>query len=473
MLPPVVASFQEPGQDPGRCLAYIEKLVDYLLCEPLTVGRIFGSPELDALCQQIGRRNLGALGLETPPESTPGVAVYIASKLQSSGGHTTALLDLIRLSPKCHSIILITGVCGRTDLASIQRRLSVVPDIELVCVPAGGHVQKLSWIQAYLHKIAPSSVWLFNHHQDSVAIAAVQPDRGYQLNFYHHADDRLCLGVCLGHGKHFDISPAQFHKCRDEVGLQDNRYLPLTATDLQGSYTGDKLATTPMVTCTAAGFNKVEVSYFAQYVDVIPRVLKATGGRHIHIGRLTRLARWRLRQNMTRIGVPLDALVYIPHVHSVWRALHEHRVDLYINSFPYGGSKTMVEVMGAGVPIIVHRNIADRLIGGLDMAYDGAYSWRNPEELYQQLITCSREFLTEQSVLARAWYEKYHSESAISVILSTPDSLGEVPDLKPGFKVDVLMKAWQLAHEATFFSVAKKRLWRVYRSIKSNWGRRC
>lgn len=471
MLPPVVASLQAPGQDPDRCLAQIERLVDYLMCEPLTVGRIFGSQELDALCQQIGRRNLEALGLETAPGATADVAVYIASKLQSSGGHTTALLDTIRLSPTCRSIILLTGVCGRTDIASLQRRLSEVPDVELVCVPAGGHMQKLSWIQNYLHTLAPASVWLFNHHQDSVAIAAVQPGRGYQLNFYHHADDRLCLGVCLDHGTHFDISPALYHKCRDEVRQQDNRYLPLTATDLQGRNTGDKLATSPMVTCTAAGFNKVEVGYFVQYVEVIPHVLKTTGGRHVHIGRLTRLARWRLRKNMRRLGVPLEAFVYIPHVHSVWRALHEHRVDLYINSFPYGGSKTMVEVMGAGVPIIAHRNIADRLIGGLDMVYDGACSWRDPEELYQQLAACTHDFLTEQSGLARAWYEKYHSDTAIRAILSYPDAGVEVPDLKPGFKVDVLLKAWQLAHEVTFSGVAKRTLWRLYRTVKSIHGR--
>lgn len=471
VLPPSLRKLLHPSKDPGQCLAEIELFVDYLLCEPLTVGRVFGSRELDDLCQQIGRRNLEACGIAEPPCSTSDVAIYIASKLQSSGGHTAALLDMIRLSPKRRSVILITGVCGKTDYKAISRRLSEVPNVELIDVPPGGHLQKLTWIHNYLHELSPSIVWLFNHHQDSVAVAAVQPDRGYHLNYYHHGDDRLCLGVCLGYGTHFDISPINFHRCRCEVQLHGNKYLPQTATDLLGDGQGDKSKFSGLVTCTAAGFNKVEVDYFVQYVDVIPQLLRITSGRHVHIGRLTLFARWRLRRLMRHLGVPLESFVYVPHVHSVWRALHEYQVDLYVASFPYGGGKTMVEVMGAGVPIIMHKHIADRMIGGFDMVYDGASTWRDPEELYQILMFSNREFLSEQSILARAWYEKYHSANVIRKLLARPDSLIEVPQLKPNFATDPLLHAWQIAREIAFFGVIKRRLWRLYRRIKSILGR--
>lgn len=471
MLPPAIDSLQDSFQNAGRCLEQIEVFVDYLLCESLTVGRIFGSHELDDLCQRIGRRNLETLGIAEPPQATSDVAVYIASKLQSSGGHTAALLDVIRLSPKRRSIILVTGVCGRTDYKAVHRRLSEAPNVELVNVPPGGHLQKLSWIQKFLHEQAPSIVWLFNHHQDSVAVAAVQPDREYDLNFYHHGDDRLCLGVCLSFGTHFDISPVLFHKCRNEVGVKGNRYLPLTATDLLGGSLKNKNESSGLVTCTAAGFNKVEVSYFLQYVDVIPRLLHVTGGCHIHIGRLSQFARWRIYRQMKHLGVPRESFVYIPLVHSVWHALHDYKVDLYIASFPYGGSKTMVEVMGAGVPIIIHRNIADRMIGGLDMVYDGACSWREPEELYQLLKIYNRDFLREQGTLARAWFKKYHSASVISEILTNPYSSIEVPQLKPEYVADPLLHAWQIAREVTFLGVIKRNLWRLYRRFKSILGR--
>lgn len=472
MLPPSISKQLHSDEDLGMRLASIERFVDYLLCEPLTVGCVFGSHDLDESCQHIGRRNLEIGGIAEPPDSTSDITVYIASKLQSSGGHTAAMLDVIKLSPKRRSIILVTGVCGKTDYSALHRRLNEVQDVELINVPPGGHLQKLTWIQNYLQKIKPSVVWLFNHHQDSVAVAAVQPNRGYHLYYYHHGDDRLCLGVCLGFATHYDISPINYHRCRDEVGLEGNKYLPQTATDLLAVSREPNMDSVGLVTCTAAGFNKVEVDYYAQYVDVIPQVLSITGGSHIHIGRLTLFARWRLRRIMQRLGVPSRSFVYIPHVHSVWRALQDYKVDLYIASFPYGGGKTMVEVMGAGVPIIIHKNIADRMIGGLDMVYDGAPTWRDPAELYHLLAQFNQQFLGEQRVLARAWYEKYHSPDVIREILANTEVSIEIPALKPDYEIDSLLRAWQFAREVTIIGVVKRQLWRLYRRIKSVVGRR-
>lgn len=472
MLPPLIDRLREPRQDPDKCLAQIELFVDYLFCEPITVGRIFGSRELDDLCQQIGRRNLENMGLVSSPQVTSEIAVYIATKLQSSGGHTAGLLDVIRLSPKRRSIILVTEVCGRSDHAALTRLLREVPNIELIKVPPGGHLKKLTWIQKYLQDLAPSCVWLFNHHQDSVAVAAVQPNRGYHLNYYHHGDDRLCLGVCLGYGTHYDTSPALFYKCRDVVQMQGNRYLPLTVTDLPSRGLKGNSTSLGLVTCTAAGFNKVEVDYFIQYVDVIPQLLRITGGRHVHIGRLTQFARWRLRRRMRQLEVPLESFVYVPYVRSVWQALRQYQVNLYFASFPYGAGRTMVEVMGAGVPIIIHRNIADRMIGGLDVVYDGASSWRTPEELYKLLKNCNRDFLQKQGDLARNWYEKYHTDRVIAESLVDPNLLIDVPNLKPGYQADPLLSAWQIAREVTILGVIKRQLWRFYRRFKSTLGRR-
>lgn len=458
------------NQDANRCLVEIESFVDYLLCEPLIVGRVFGSYELDELCQEIGRRNLEGCGIPTPrPQAN--VAVYIASKLQSSGGHTAALLDVIKHSPQRRSIVLITGVCGKTDYKAIKIRFTEIPNVELIAVPPGRHLQKLTWIQHYLHNLSPSIVWLFNHHQDSVAVAAVQPNRGYHLNYYHHGDDRLCLGVCLGYGTHFDISPINYHKCHDEVQLRNNKYLPQTATDFSSISKLNKSELSDLVTCTAAGFNKVEVDYVVKYVDVIPNLLLRTGGQHIHIGRLTIFARWHIWRRMRQLGVPEASFTYVPYVHSVWKTLQKYKVDLYVASFPYGGGKTMVEVMGAGVPIIIHKNIADRMIGGLDMVYDGAFTWRTVEDLYKTLKTLNQETLMEQSSMARAWYEKYHSAHIIKTLLVNSNSNIEIPQLKPGYAADPLMQAWQIAKEITFFGVIKRQLWRLHRKIKSIWGR--
>lgn len=456
-------------RDPEACLSQLEQLVDYLFCEPLTVGKIFGSSDLDAICQQIGQHNIQRLGIGEPPTPNPDVAVYIASELQASGGHTSALADIIRLSPKRRSIVLVTNICGTTKYLAVSQRFSRLANIELIYAPAAGLLTRLDWLQSLLHELAPATVWLFNHHQDSVAVAAVQPDRGYQLNFYHHGDDRLCLGACLGFGKHFDTSPILFHHCSI---LRDNgnSYLPLVVAD-QGKLLLAEKPFSKLVTCTAAGFNKLEVSYPFQYADIIAQVLLITKGRHIHIGRLTPLARCRIRWRMHRLGVPSESFIYIPYVPSVWLALQEHEVNVYLASFPYGGGRTLVEVMGAGLPIVAHRHIADRMIGGLDMIYNGAPTWRKPDELYQLLRTIDDVFLQEQGLMARAWYEKYHQEAIVAKSIVSPTVPLNIPELKEGYTSDPLLTAWQIASEVKFIGVLKRFLWRRYRRAKAIAGR--
>ena len=44
----------------------------------------------------------------------------------------------------------------------------------------------------------------------------------------------------------------------------------------------------------------------------------------------------------------MERFIYMPWVPSVWKTLHDCRVDLYIASFPYGGGLTLIEAMGAG-----------------------------------------------------------------------------------------------------------------------------
>ena len=458
--------------DIGSGLAAIQRLVDHLFCEPLTIGHFFGAERLDRFCQELGRRNLQQLRLPTSQRNAhAGPVVYIASKLHISGGHTAALLDVIRLSPEKCAVVLVTETCGRTAREQLRLRFGSESRAKLEFVPPGGHAAKLSWLQARLHELGPAKVWLFNHHQDSVAVAAVQPGQAYELRFYHHGDDRLCLGARLDFGTHFDPIPAAVHNCTALRNGHRSHYLPLVAVD--AGYAGARLTAPwnrPLVTCTAAGYNKVEVEYFVQYVDVVPELLKITGGRHIHIGRLSRLAQWRIGQGLRRRGIPTDAFLYIPWVPSVWRTLQTEGVDLYFASFPYGGGRTLVEVMGAGVPAILHRHTTVRMIGGFDMAYDEALTWREPRELYDKLRQVNPDFLVLQGKLARAWYERYHDESVLAGALRDPTSV-IAPDPKPGYVPDELLSAWQAASEVTWNGLLKRTAVRAFRRASSALGR--
>lgn len=463
--------------DYDSALSSIQRLVDQVFCEPINTAHIFGSKLLDDLCQEVGLLNLRKLQKiqsilpNSPQQSDQNQhVVYVVSKLQASGGHTAVLADFIRLGPASRATILVTGIGGITDRNAIQHRFNAIQDLTFEYAPRGKNIDKLDWLQQRIAELQPKDLWLFNHHQDSVAIAAVQPNVGYTLHFYHHGDHHLCLGVHLSYADHIDIHPMGYHCCRDELKIDGNRYLPMTVNDL-----GNRIDSLPfksgsnLITCTAAGFNKVEIPYFIQYVDVIPQLLLASGGTHIHIGRLTPLALKRIRQGLSKLGLSQSAFIQIPFVTSVWKALHEYKVDLYITSFPYGGARTLIEVMGAGIPLAMHSHSTSRLLGTFDMAYEGAFVWRNPEELYSLVKSVEPEMLKAFSKLARKRYLDFHTEDMLINALALDSQPLKAPALLKGYQHDGLQKAIDVSNQVSCISAIKRFLYRTYRQLKSSW----
>lgn len=458
-------------------LSSIERLVNQIFCEPINTAQIFGSKLLDDLCQEIGLQNLCKLQsnidlfLDNTKQDAKlqNVVVYVVSKLQASGGHTAVLADIIRLAPHSHSIILVTGVGGVTDHQAIQYRFDAIPNVTIEYAPRGKCLDKLNWIQKRFLALKPADVWLFNHHQDSVAIAAVQPNAGYQLHFYHHGDHHLCLGVHLDYADHVDIHPMGYHYCRDKLNIKNNRYLPMSVKDLGGRPDSLKFKSgSNFITCTAAGFNKVEVPYFIQYVDVIPALIHASGGKHIHIGRLTKIALRKIRNGLHQLGLSESSFIYIPFVSSVWKALHDYQVDMYVTSFPYGGARTLIEAMGAGMPIAIHSHCTSRLLGTFDMVYEGALIWRNPNELYEYVRNVDIATLSSHSKMARSRYLAYHSEDiVISALADNAAPLSATP-LYDGYMPDNLQQALDISNQVSCIGAIRRFLYRNYRQWKSS-----
>ena len=453
-----------------KALVRIERLVDRVFCEPLNTAEIFGNHFLDEMCQRIGRSCLGRIQVEsfaavhncTDVAPSPRV-VFVLSRLQASGGHTAVLADIVRLGDS-PATVLITGVGGPTNRRAIEHRFSGIANLHFEYAPSGLRLPKLAWLQRRLLMLDPDTVWLLNHHQDSVAVAAVQPNQRYVLKYLHHGDHHLCLGVFLPFGEHFDLHPMGYHSCRDVLLIPANKYLPLVAHDRgHTAVAGRADDARALITCTAAGRNKIEVPYWLSYAEVIPAVLRKNLGQHIHIGRLSLAFRFRIWLTMRRMGVPSRSFVYIPYVNSVWQALKDYRVDVYISSFPYSGARTLVEVMGAGIPVALHSHASTRFLSTLEMAPDGACIWRDITELNDFLTRESRQTLSERGAKARQHYEKWHAESLLSQVLKGHSLVVPVTRAALTDTIDELERALEIARQAS--------LSRVLRSYWVRFGR--
>jgi glycosyltransferase involved in cell wall biosynthesis len=453
-------------------LRLIHDFVERIVTEPLCVSQVFGSRDLDQLCLRIGRQNLSSLCVRQevpwPLRTSRSRIVYVVSRLQRSGGHSRLVQDFIRAQPDKDHLILSTGVGGPSDEDYLSKMYA---DNDSVCFLAAPHTDlqsRLTWMQSMLAGSQPEHVHLLNHHQDSVAVAALVPELGLKGTFLHHGDHHLCLGVYMGHLTHVDLHPMGYHYCRDELGV-DNRYLPLTFEDkyfvpVQTGFASGGCLTT----ATAARFNKVEIPYYISYLDTIPRVLKVTGGRHIHIGKLTPWALRRMRTQMRKNGVPEDSLIYIEWTPSVWKSLQEHAVDVYIASFPYGGGVTLIEAMGAGVPVIMHQHMHSRVLSGLELAYPEAFRWADSEVLLSHLAAIEPERLEREKRLSRQRYETFHRPEILRAYLHDPDLMQlPIPPLMSEFKPRYDEWAAWAESQLSFSRLAYRFAYRTWRRLRS------
>jgi len=449
-------------------LASIERVVDDVFCEPLNTAEIFADADLDAACQAIGATSLARLG--PAPQVTPGgPPVFIASMLQRSGGHTAVLADIARHTGQ-GATVLLTGVVGPTHLGALAHLFRGIEPLRFEKAPRGNRFVKLTWLQSRLRSLAPSTVWLVNHHADSVAVAAVQPDQGYVLKYLHHGDHHLCLGVMLPFGEHYDPHAMGFHNCREVLHRSDNRYLPMAVLPPQPAPdtapAADRIG--PLVTCTAAGANKIEHAYWPAYADVVAELLAATGGTHVHIGRLSRGYRWRMQRALARHGVDRARLRYISFVPSVSRAVSELGVDLYLSSFPYAGARTLVEVMSAGIPTATHDHNGSRFLSAMDMLPPGSCVWSQPQELVAFVQAASRSDLQARGRQALAHYERFHTPAAMHAALMGDDQAGELPPSPYAHRPDPLAQALRRSRQVSIAGVVSRWVRRSARRLRAS-----
>ena len=460
--------------DLNRSLRLIHDFVEHIITEPLCTSQVFGSKDLDDLCQLIGKANLSDIKKKhvftKKNNQTPHAVTYIVTKLQRSGGHSQVIKDFIKAQPEVQHIILSTELAGQSDADYFLDEMVTQTSVSFEVSGKGDYQQHLTWLQKRLIEIQPEKTYLFNHHQDSVAVAAIQPEMGLAAYFYHHGDHHLCLGVHLEHLKHIDPHPMGYRNCRNVLGIE-NSYIPLTLDDK-----GDRPADIPffnngvLTTCTAARSNKIEIPYFVSYLDLVPKLLKATRGRHIHIGRLTPWALSKIRRGLKRYGIPHDQFTYTPWVPSVWKSLHDYRVDLYIASFPYGGGLTLIETMGAGIPVALHKHLYSRILSCIDLAYPRAFNWRSPDELLDFCQTLTPDFLETQSRAARLQYLKFHRREVLEDILCDRGQAELADsDLKDTYSIESDEWAYWMERQVSFERVIRRGVYRIFRAIRARF----
>jgi hypothetical protein len=422
------------GGNLNSALTLVIRLVTDITLHQSSVGRVLASPELDQLCTLVGavaREETGPAAIDRN-EARENTVVYLVTELAKSGGHSRLLSDLIAAENAGEQIVLVSNLHETTVMSDIIGPFAQAGAVIRIA-PQGDYSARLRWIQHELARIRPRQSYVIPHHFDAVIMAAAQPDLVGKLIYIHNCDHALALGVHLSHARHVDFHAKNFYHCREHEGVASNVIWPLVAADHGHRVDTPFLTRGHLTTCTSGGFEKFEfwhgfeqVPYLHRYEDVVPIILHASRGTHIHIGALRDVMLDRIRAGLASAGLAADRFVYIPYVASLWTALLEHNVDVYIGSFPYGGGRAVVEAMGAGLPLVVHSNYRSHFFSDIDV-YDGAMIWRHPAELKAFLLQLDLLQLTEHARRSRVFYSEHHRPELLRAAIALEAGGGEPP----------------------------------------------
>ena len=90
---------------------------------------------------------------------------------------------------------------------------------------------------------------------------------------------------------------------------------------------GRSFARGHLTTCSSGGFEKFELTHYHReqipyayrYEKLVPHILKASGGTHIHIGTLSERMLSIIRRGLDELAVSHDRFIHIEYVPNLWR----------------------------------------------------------------------------------------------------------------------------------------------------------
>lgn len=419
-------------KDLNGALDAIKDAVDSIINNQRSVARVYASRRLDGLCELVAKTARPATQVGESEHTQDGGTVIMATELAAAGGHVEVIRDLVRLGSVPAPVkLFLTDSFQRID-ESAQQGYAASMGVPVCIAKKGGSGARMRETLAFLLAQRPHTVVLLVHNQDAAGIVAALACQAKRVIFVHHGDHHISLGVTCLSFEHVDLSNFAFFNCRHALGLTNNRFWPLTlASEKALRHDGAFLREGHAVTCCVGRPEKFDdPTYQHQYMDLIGLMLKSTGGRHVHIGPLSDEQLQRMQRSLQTQGIEASRLTHAPWVPSVSRALIEHGVDLYMTSFPYGGGKAQVEAMATGLPVLVHKNYRSRFLSGIDIGYPGTMAWADAAELQDILSNLTVELMRGHAALARAHFERHHSEDALTRAMqagSTSDA--DVPPL--------------------------------------------
>lgn len=282
------------------------------------------------------------------PQAVRAAHACLVTEVYKTGGHRT-ILNSICNEIKSH--VIFTDLFNGISDGKVKLEGMVTPSaLSSITLNSGALIEKVRSTVNLLNSLSPKRVWLFNHHQDVVAIlAALIFDGGRRSVFVHHCDHDPGLGATIKFPVHLDFTDELLENCAS-IGLNSSR-LALYA---QRARHRAPAPVSSLTVATAGSITKfIGTLRGIKYRDVVIRILQhpRVNAFH-HIGEVEETFASELRATVATHGIDPGRLLFAGQVNNVSDYVLSVGAHVYLSSFPIGAGATSAEIQSAGVPII-------------------------------------------------------------------------------------------------------------------------
>ncbi len=311
----------------------------------------FGSPRLETLLLDIGRRTARSSTWQRKPDTKIRRVLHVASELLPVGGLINNLVHWLQADT------------GRThSLAAIHQRGDVPANVVGPVKSSGGAIYRINRTQGHqvawarkLREIAQGydAVVLHTYGQDPVPLMAfAEPDKRPPLLLLNHADHLFWLGASIA-----DVVINMREAAQDLTiarrGVEPRRNIvvptvispPKRVMSREDARAKLGIAPETILIFSAARAMKYRTVDGVTFAAPFVQLLKKHPNAHLLVLGAGDREDWRA--DSAAVGGRIRGLPESPEA----RIYHE-AADIYVDSFPFVSSTSMMEAAGLGVPLV-------------------------------------------------------------------------------------------------------------------------
>ena len=385
--------------------------------------QVYKSEFLDSFCETLGFVEMVKHGYtphNTVVQNPNNIMIAVSNLTTTGGGVYHEIKDIINMYADYNVYLLWTDVDGPDKLDNkVKQQLESFKN--LTCIYGQAKTtNKLSNLCDKIIQIAPAKIYHYCGHNNVFLSALIQSMLSKNICIFSF-DHGFSLGLDnTNYNTYIAKRPMDYEILANEYGAKVI-FMPCWNPDKIGCnrykpFNGHSALVTA---CAAARYYKLSSGNYGYIYNVI-RLLKRTGGKHIHYGPIPDTELKSIYTQLAANGLPQDCFINIPWAENLSESMYNECVDVFIEPFPTVSYKITLDVLSAGIPVITHKSYMR--MGITDFIYPNHMEWSNVDEFIDILSNVTSSQLSEYSKLSREYYEQNHMPSVLSKYFTTETS---------------------------------------------------